>query len=106
MLSAQPRVCLHAVCRFKLHHSFQQAGIITLIASFVVAMVLFYQKYGLGGALHKLYTPHFAMGVTVTAAAVLQAVLAGVRPALLSERRALWRAAHMGLGYGTVGLGE
>lgn len=93
-------------CRFKLHQSLQQAGIVCLITSFVVAMTIFFRKSGTGSTLHQLYTPHFATGVALPAAALLQAVLAGVRPGLTSRFRGLWRGTHLLLGYGTVGLGK
>lgn len=72
---------------FKLHQSLQQAGIVSLVASFVVAMTLFSRTNGFGRTLHKLYTPHFGMGVAMTAAALLQAILAAVRPPMMSRYR-------------------
>lgn len=92
--------------RFRLHQSLQQAGLVSMLASFGVAMTLFYRKNGTGRLLHTLYTPHFAMGVAVAAAVLLQAVLGAGRPGLTSRHRGMWRAAHVILGYCTVGLGE
>lgn len=90
---------------FKLHQSLQQAGMVCLMASFVVAMTLFHRKNA-GGTLHKVYMAHFGMGIALPAAAVLQAILAAVRPALTSKYRMPWKAAHCFLGYGIVGLGK
>lgn len=94
------------LCRFKLHQSLQQAAIVCLIASFVAAMTLFYHRNRTGSALHRMFTPHFGMGVALPAAVLLQAVLGSVRPDSNSGYRGLRRAAHYTLGYCVLAAGE
>jgi hypothetical protein len=96
----------HSSLWFPLHQALQNAAVTCVVASFVVAMGLFFPAPSVGSLLHRLHTPHFALGLAVLGMALLQALIAMRRPAPGAKHRSLWGAVHSTLGYATLGLGE
>jgi hypothetical protein len=89
-----------------LHQLLQLLAVLCVIASFGLAMVLFFSENGIGTGIHKLYTPHFGIGVAAVAVSVLQLAGGFLNPGVGHSALAMWRVGHYSLGWVAMVLGE
>ncbi|KAF6260840.1 hypothetical protein COO60DRAFT_838197 [Scenedesmus sp. NREL 46B-D3] len=87
-----------------LHQLLQLTAVLCVIASFGLAMVLFFSENGAGSGIHKLYTPHFGLGVAAVAVSVLQLAGGLINPGA-GHSLAMWRVGHYSLGWVAIILG-
>ncbi|WIA34838.1 hypothetical protein OEZ86_013136 [Tetradesmus obliquus] len=88
-----------------LHQLLQLLAVLCVIASFGLAMVLFFSENGTGAGIHKLYTPHFGLGVAAVAVSVLQLAGGFMNPGVGHSALPMWRVGHYSLGWVAMILG-
>ncbi|WIA14655.1 hypothetical protein OEZ85_003157 [Tetradesmus obliquus] len=88
-----------------LHQLLQLLAVLCVIASFGLAMVLFFSENGTGSGIHKLYTPHFGLGVAAVAVSVLQLAGGFMNPGVGHSALPMWRVGHYSLGWVAMILG-